>query len=62
VWRCGEPAESGEHERVCFRRSGEMLFGCIAIPETDSVERRHVSVCGVTPTEPLRRRRWGIEP
>ncbi|HEX8783647.1 MAG TPA: hypothetical protein VF764_09760, partial [Steroidobacteraceae bacterium] len=36
VWRCGEPAESGEHERVRFRRSDEMLFGCIAIPETDS--------------------------
>jgi enamine deaminase RidA (YjgF/YER057c/UK114 family) len=36
VWRCGEPAESGEHERVRFRRSGEMLFGCIAIPEADS--------------------------
>jgi chorismate lyase / 3-hydroxybenzoate synthase len=36
VWRCGEPAESGEHERVRFRRSGEMLFGCVAIPETDS--------------------------
>jgi len=36
VWRCGEPAHSGEHGRVRFRRSGEMLFGCIAIPETDS--------------------------
>jgi enamine deaminase RidA (YjgF/YER057c/UK114 family) len=35
VWRCGEPAESGEHERVRFRRSRELLFGCIAIPETD---------------------------
>src|SRR6516225_6437893 len=34
VWRCGEPAESGEHERVRFRRSGELLFGCIAVPET----------------------------
>jgi enamine deaminase RidA (YjgF/YER057c/UK114 family) len=37
VWRCGAPAESGEHERVRFRRSGDMLFGCITIPETDSV-------------------------
>jgi chorismate lyase/3-hydroxybenzoate synthase len=36
VWRCGEPAESGEHERVRFRRSGDTLFGCITIPETDS--------------------------
>src|SRR5215831_6149047 len=38
VWRCGEPAESGEHERVRFRRNGEMLFGCVAIPETDSAQ------------------------
>ena len=36
VWRCGEPAASGERERVRFRHSGEMLFGCIAIPETGS--------------------------
>jgi len=43
VWRCGEPAESGEHERVRFRRSGEMLFGWVAIPETgdDRASSRH---------------------
>ena len=34
VWRCGEPAASGEHERLRFRRSGEMLFDCVANAET----------------------------
>jgi enamine deaminase RidA (YjgF/YER057c/UK114 family) len=33
VWRCGEPVESGHFERVSFRRSEDMLFGCIAVPE-----------------------------
>jgi chorismate lyase/3-hydroxybenzoate synthase len=33
VWRCGEGAESGRHDRVQFRRSGDMLFGCIAVDE-----------------------------
>jgi enamine deaminase RidA (YjgF/YER057c/UK114 family) len=33
VWRCGEPAESGQHDRVRFRRGGDLLFGCIAITE-----------------------------
>ncbi|HEY4751194.1 MAG TPA: hypothetical protein VIH60_12480 [Steroidobacteraceae bacterium] len=33
VWRCGEGAESGRHERVRFRRTGDMLFGCIAVDE-----------------------------
>jgi len=33
VWRCGETAESGQHERVRFRRTADMLFGCIALPE-----------------------------
>jgi len=33
VWRCGEPAESGQHSRVHFRRTGDMLFGCIALQE-----------------------------
>ena len=36
VWRCGEAAESGQHERVRFRRTGEMLFGCIAVDEGGS--------------------------
>jgi chorismate lyase/3-hydroxybenzoate synthase len=36
VWRCDEPAESGQHERVRFRRTGDMLFGCITITETES--------------------------
>jgi chorismate lyase / 3-hydroxybenzoate synthase len=36
VWRGGEPAESGQHERVRFRRSGDTLFGCIAVTEGES--------------------------
>jgi chorismate lyase/3-hydroxybenzoate synthase len=36
VWRCGEPVESGHIERVRFRRSEDMLFGCIAVAEADS--------------------------
>jgi chorismate lyase / 3-hydroxybenzoate synthase len=35
VWRCNEPAESGQHERVRFRRTGDMLFGCITITEAE---------------------------
>jgi chorismate lyase / 3-hydroxybenzoate synthase len=35
VWRCDEPAESGQHERVRFRRTGDMLFGCITITEAE---------------------------
>ena len=33
VWRCDEPTASGQHHEVRFRRSGDMLFGCIALPE-----------------------------
>ena len=33
VWRCGGPAESGQRNRVRFRRSESLLFGCIAVPE-----------------------------
>jgi chorismate lyase / 3-hydroxybenzoate synthase len=33
VWRCSEAAQSGQHGRVRFRRSDEMLFGCIAVAE-----------------------------
>jgi chorismate lyase / 3-hydroxybenzoate synthase len=36
VWRCGEPAESGQRNRVRFRRSENVLFGCIAVPETEA--------------------------
>jgi enamine deaminase RidA (YjgF/YER057c/UK114 family) len=35
VWRCNQPAESGQHERVRFRRTGDMLFGCITITEAE---------------------------
>jgi chorismate lyase / 3-hydroxybenzoate synthase len=33
VWRNGAPAESGDCGLVRFRRSPELLFGCIAVPE-----------------------------
>lgn len=35
VWRAGEPAESGSHNRVRFRRSEHLLFGCIALAESE---------------------------
>jgi chorismate lyase / 3-hydroxybenzoate synthase len=35
VWRCAAPAESGQRDRVRFRRTEEMLFGCIAITEAE---------------------------
>ncbi len=34
VWRCGGPAESGQRNRVRFRHSEQLLFGCIAVPES----------------------------
>ena len=33
VWRSGLPAESGRRNRVRFRRSENLLFGCIALAE-----------------------------
>jgi len=38
VWRGGEPAESGQYERVRFRRTGETLFGCIAMTEAECAQ------------------------
>lgn len=35
VWRSGRPAESGRRNRVHFRRSENLLFGCIALAESD---------------------------
>ena len=35
VWRAGKPAASGRHERVSFRRTEELLFGCLAIAESE---------------------------
>jgi chorismate lyase / 3-hydroxybenzoate synthase len=40
VWRCGQPAESGQRNRVRFRRSESLLFGCIAVPEAALPEAR----------------------
>jgi chorismate lyase / 3-hydroxybenzoate synthase len=34
VWRCGQAAESGTHGQVRFRRSEDLLFGCIALHES----------------------------
>ena len=36
VWRSGEPGQSGQHDRVRFRRTGDTLFGCIAVSEAES--------------------------
>ena len=36
VWRCGEPAESGRHDAVRFRRTADVLFGCITINEAET--------------------------
>jgi enamine deaminase RidA (YjgF/YER057c/UK114 family) len=33
VWRCSEALESGQHDRVSYRRTPDMLFGCITQPE-----------------------------
>lgn len=35
VWRCSDPLISGGHNRVRFRRSDELLFGCIAVAEEE---------------------------
>jgi chorismate lyase / 3-hydroxybenzoate synthase len=44
VWRSGQPAESGSRNRVRFRRSENLLFGCIALAESE--------VAGARPGEP----------
>ena len=35
IWSTGEVAESGQQGHVQFRRTQEMLFGCIAVAEQD---------------------------
>lgn len=40
VWRGGGRSVSGRHGRVHFRRSAELLFGCIAVAETHAVSAR----------------------
>jgi len=35
VWRSGQPAESGRCNRVRFRRSENLLFGCVALAEAE---------------------------
>lgn len=36
VWRYAAPAESGQCGRVRFRRTAELLFGCIAVTESET--------------------------
>jgi chorismate lyase / 3-hydroxybenzoate synthase len=38
VWRSGAPTVSGQHQQVRFRRTPELLFGCIAISEAELAE------------------------
>jgi len=33
VWRCDTPASSGQRQRVRFRSTADMLFGCITLTE-----------------------------
>jgi len=35
VWSTEGAAQSGEHGRVQFRRTPELLFGCVTVPERD---------------------------
>jgi chorismate lyase / 3-hydroxybenzoate synthase len=61
VWSCGETAESGHHERVTFRRTGDMLFGCIAVPEVsengassplhEATTQAYQQICGTLDAE-----------
>jgi enamine deaminase RidA (YjgF/YER057c/UK114 family) len=37
VWRCNRPATSGQRQRVRFRRTADMLFGCITVSEAGLV-------------------------
>lgn len=40
VWRSGQPAQSGRRNRVHFRRSENLLFGCIALAESEVAPAR----------------------
>src|ERR1700739_2025588 len=50
VWRCNRPATSGQRPRVRFRRTAEMLFGCIAVSEAElapgAADPVHGARCG----------------
>jgi enamine deaminase RidA (YjgF/YER057c/UK114 family) len=34
IWRAGQAVESGHRDRVRYRRTDNVLFGCIAVPES----------------------------
>jgi chorismate lyase / 3-hydroxybenzoate synthase len=48
VWRCGESLESGQHGRVRFRRSDELLFGSIAVAEKELPGPPHATLHAAT--------------
>jgi hypothetical protein len=48
VWRCGESLESGQHGRVRFRRSDQLLFGSIAVAEKDLPGPPHATLHAAT--------------
>ena len=53
VWRHGAPAESGNRGRVRFRRSADLLFGCIAVPEGEAAATDAASARAGIPAAPL---------
>jgi chorismate lyase / 3-hydroxybenzoate synthase len=44
VWRAGEPTEAGRHGQVIFRRTADMLFGCIAVDESAAHDGTHTAL------------------
>jgi chorismate lyase / 3-hydroxybenzoate synthase len=54
VWRCGQRAQSGRHGRVRFRRTEQMLFGCIAVPESEVLPDAHGQALEVATAEAYR--------
>ena len=50
IWRARQPVESGQWSRVHYRRSEDVLFGCISMPES---EQRQVDRSGNGSTSAL---------
>ncbi len=46
VWRADQPAESGRRNRVRFRRSESLLFGCIALAESEAADGLPAALAG----------------
>ncbi len=49
VWRSGQPTESGRRNRVRFRRSEKLLFGCIALAEAEVAGARPLAPAAPSP-------------